>query len=324
MKPMAGAAALPRHARRAAAYVQEMFPPAILIPVGMAQFFSVYLPLQPLADVVPLRVGMLAALGAGSTVMWTLLIRIDDDLTDAVHDARMAAAGDARYSSRPTVTGAITRRELRGLQQITLGLFLAGNVLFGGWAMRVTAVSGYLLTWLGFHWFFIAPLARNPPPLALLARKLLTVLFGLYAVAVFLDTMATRGVALWTVPLVLAPCASVAAWETARKIRVPQDETDYGTYSKALGWRTAALLPAAFVTISAACLLPVARTAGAGSWYSGAVVGAAAVMIAACLRFRFSPSRAHARLERLAQVYGVVAHGGLAVALLVRHGVVLA
>jgi hypothetical protein len=30
-----------------------------------------------------------------------------------------------------------------------------------------------------------------------------------------------------------------AAWELSRKIRVPEDETSYRTYSKVLGWKVA-------------------------------------------------------------------------------------
>jgi 4-hydroxybenzoate polyprenyltransferase len=310
---------LARGVARSARYIQVMFPPAVLVPIGIVQFFSVYLALEAIAGLVPLRIGGRALLGAGATVLWTLLIRIDDDLTDTEHDARMAAAGDPRYRTRPTVTGAITRRELRALQAGTLGLFLGANLVLGGWAMRFASVAGYGLTWLGFRWFFIGALNREAPPLAYLVRKILTVLFGLYALAVFTDDFG-GAMTWWTVPLLLAPCAGVAAWETARKIRLPEDETDYATYSKAFGWRAAALLPACFVALSVACLLPVSEAAGLGAGYAAALLAAAGVAVGACLRFRLRPTRGRARLGGLAQLYGVVAHGGLAVALLVRYG----
>jgi len=305
---------------RSARYVHVMFPPAVLVPVGLVQFFSVYLVLEALAGMAPLPVSGRAVLGAGATILWTLLIRIDDDLTDTAHDARMAAAGDPRYRTRPTVTGAITRRELRGLQVATLGLFLGVNLVWGGWAMRLASTAGYGITWLGFRWFFIGALVRNPSPLAHLARKILTVLFGLYAVAVFLDE-GGGPVTWWTIPLLLAPCAGVAAWETARKIRVPQDETAYWTYSRALGWRTAAWLPALFVVLSAACLLPLSGAMRLGPSYPALLVTAAVAVVAAALRFRIRPTAAHARLGGVAQLYGLVAHAGLAVGLIARHGV---
>src|SRR5439155_11328320 len=48
-------------------YVNAMFPPVILAPVGAAQFLSLYLVLQTLGGVTPLRLGWRAAIGAAST-----------------------------------------------------------------------------------------------------------------------------------------------------------------------------------------------------------------------------------------------------------------
>src|SRR6059058_4289268 len=50
-------------------YVNAMFPPVILAPVGAAQFLSLYLVLQTLGGVTPLRLGWRAAIGAASTVL---------------------------------------------------------------------------------------------------------------------------------------------------------------------------------------------------------------------------------------------------------------
>jgi len=117
--------------------------------------------------------------------------------------------------------------------------------------------------------------------------------------------------------------ASVAAWETARKIRIPNDETEYGTYSKQLGWRRAALLPAAFVAGAVACLVSVAVAVRLEWWYPAALGVAAAVAIGSCVRFRMGPTRARANLRPYVEVFGVVAYVGLVVALAVAHGMVL-
>src|SRR5439155_1595451 len=160
-------------------------------------------------------------------------------------------------------------------------------------------------------------------PLAYLPRKVLTVLFGLYACAVYRDEFGRLVPTLWVLLVLLAPVASVAAWETARKIRIPEDETDYGTYSKLLGWRLAALLPAGFIAAGVACLAPVAVAARLDWRYVAALVSAAAIAIGACLRFRLAPTRARADLRRYVEGFGVVANGGLVVALAAQHGVVL-
>src|SRR5205807_943508 len=75
-----------------------------------------------------------------------------------------------------------------------------------------------------------------------------------YVVAVFVRDFGAAALTGWTGPLMVALWAPVAAWETARKVRVPADETEYETYSKALGWKAAALVPAAFMALATAIL----------------------------------------------------------------------
>jgi hypothetical protein len=142
----------------------------------------------------------------------------------------------------------------------------------------------------------------------------------LYAIGLFLDQFGLATTSWWIVALLLAPCMEVAAWESARKIRIPEDETDYGTYSKALGWRAAALLPVAFVTLALASLLPIGVVLELGWTFTAPVATAGVIAIAACLRFRLAPTRARARLQPFMEVFGAVAHGALLLALLMRYG----
>jgi len=304
-------------------YVNAMFPPAVLVPMGTAQFLSLYLGLQALTGIAPLHLGWRAAVGVATTVLWMLLIRLQDDITDAATDIRLGRAGDPRYENRPVVRGEITPHELRIMAAVTLGALVALNTLRGQAAMLLALIFGLGVTWLGFRWFFITALARNPTPLAYLGRKALTILFGVYACAVYWDAFGPLRPTGPIVLLLLAPIASVAAWETARKIRIPEDETEYGTYSKQLGWRSAALLPALFVATAAACLMTVTAVARVDWWYPMALGAAAAIAIGACVLFRVSPSRSRANLRRYVEVFGAVANVGLVVALTTARGVLL-
>src|SRR5438309_930780 len=79
--------------------------------------------------------------------------------------------------------------------------------------------------------------------------------FSSWAVAA---CMAESAVSPWAAVLVVGIWMPVAAWEIARKVRAPGEETDYTTYSKVLGARRAASLPAFFVLVSGAALGAVA------------------------------------------------------------------
>ena len=309
--------------RRLLAYIRVMFPPGRMLATGAAFFLSVYLGLQAVAGATPVTLGWPAVVGIASTVLWMLLVRLSDDLTDADADRRLAAAGDSRFRHRPTVTGAVTKHDLQRLSKMALAALLGLNVTLGVSVALAGCLIGWVVTWLGFHWFFVDRWARNPGPLAYLARKGLTVLVAAYAAAVYVD-QAGWTLTWWTVPLLLAPCAGVAAWEVGRKIRLPDDETAYGTYSNAVGWRGATALAGAFVAASWIALLLVARAAQAGTVYATLLSSAALLAIGACARMLLRPTRQRARLGPWMQLYGAATHGGLALFLTLRHRTVFA
>lgn len=301
-------------------YLRVMFPPGPMLAVAGALFLSVYLGLQALGGAAPLQVGARAMVGIASTALWTLLIRLNDDISDTANDRRLALAGDPRYRNRPTVTGAVTPDDLRSMSAASLLALVGLNAVFGFSAMLAACIAGWALTWMGFRWFFVARWARHPGPMAYLARKGLTALVAVYAAAAYVDD-AGWTLGWWTLPLVLAPCGGVAAWEVGRKIRLPGDETDYATYSGILGWRNATWLAGAFVAATVALLLPVGRTAGAGPAYTVALITAAGLALGACARLLVRPTRRHTQLGPWMQLFGTVAHGGLAFTLALRHGV---
>lgn len=303
-------------------YLRVMFPPGRMLASAAALFLSVYFGLQALGGAAPLHAGPRAFIGVASTALWTLLIRLHDDLTDIAADRRLARAGDPRYRDRPTVRGAVTPRDLRSLSRVALAAFLGLNLAYGASWMLAACLTGWTLTWLGFRWFFVARWARDPGPLAYLARKGLTVLVAMYAAAAYVDA-AGWVLSFWTVPLLLAPCAAVAAWEVGRKIRLPRDETAYATYSGVLGWRGATLLAGAFVLAACALLLPVAAATDAGAAYVTGLAAAALLALGACGRLLLRPTARHAMLGHWMQLFGAVAHAGLALALAARRGVSL-
>ncbi len=313
---------IPGTMKRLCGYVNAMFPPGRMLGTGAAFFLSIYLGLQAVAGALPIRLGWPATVGVASTILWMLLVRLNDDMTDMELDRKLATAGDPKYQGRPTVTGAVRQGDLRLLSVLGLTAFLALNVTLGPSLALAACVFGWFITWVGFRWFFIERWSHNPGPLAYLARKGLTVFVAVYAAAIFVDQ---RGWALtwWTGPLLLAPCAGVACWEVGRKIRLPADETTYATYSSVLGWRRATMLTGSFVVLNWIMLLPLAVAADAGAVYAGLLSLAALLALGACARLLLRPTRDRTRLGPWMQLYGAVGHGGLALALLLRHGTAL-
>lgn len=304
---------------RSLAYLKVMHPPWRMLMTAAAFFLSIYLGLQAVTGGGAVTLGWPAVVGVTSTFLWMLLVRLNDDLTDVDIDKQLAAAGDPRYRDRPTVTGAVTDRDLKALSLAALATLVGLNATFGVSVALVGCLTGWSITWLGFRWFFVARWARNPGPLAYLARKGLTVLVAVYAVTVYVDQSGWI-LTWWTVPLLLAPCAGVACWEVGRKIRLPSDETAYATYSSVLGWRGATLLAAVLVVGSWIMLLPLGSAAAVGAAYATLVSTTALLALGACTLLLLRPTRRRAQLGPWMQLYGATAHGGLALMLILHHG----
>ena len=82
-----------------------MFPPHFMVLSGVAKFYAVYFSLQALANSESMQITLPSLAGALSLVLFSLLMRIYDEMKDAESDIRLGRAGDPRYKDRPIVTG---------------------------------------------------------------------------------------------------------------------------------------------------------------------------------------------------------------------------
>ena len=300
-------------------YLKRMFLPAATVPYLLAYALAAHLGLQALAGRAPLQLTWRASAAAVSVFLFGLLLRVYDELKDADSDRVLAAAGDPRYRDRPIVTGEVTEEDLRTLRNLLILALFALNMPLG----FPFAVPGFLATfgvvWLSSRWFFWKPISQhlllafathNPIPLVLLG----------YVGAIYTQDFGTTALGSHDIPLLVGLWLPWTAWETSRKIRMPEDETSYQTYSKILGWRVAALVPALCVVASVALLAPVLRAAGLGESSIAVLSASAALVILACLRFRFWPSRRRARLRPFVDVYGTAVNLGIVIGLTASHG----
>ena len=114
--------------------------------------------------------------------------------------------------------------------------------------------------------------------------------------------------------------APLGAWETSRKIRAPEDETDYQTYSQVFGWKLAPFVPIAFIILGTTSVVLLSKQMGLG-WILPAVVTVASLIpVYRCIAFRVSPSQQTANIQPFVELYAVVMDLGLLVAVLGSRG----
>jgi len=249
-----------------------------------------------------------------------LLLRVYDELKDVEADLALGREGDERYKNRPIVTGAITVDDLLWLRNAILVLLVLLNVGLGApWPLLAFAVM-LLCAWLSSRWYFYPPMKKYLL-LAFATHNPLTLVLYAYVAAVGtreLGTSLLRGDA-WLV--IVGLWLPIAAWETSRKIRIPTDETSYVTYSKILGHRRAAMMPASLVTISTICLLTLARRHGVALWFQVAILVTGVIVVGRCLQFVLAPTSQRAQLRPFVEAFVVVATAALVAALVIGRGV---
>ncbi|MDQ3264799.1 MAG: hypothetical protein M3Y59_14210 [Myxococcota bacterium] len=301
-------------------YLQQLFPPAVYVPSGLASFFSIHFALQASNGIAPLQVTWRALLGAVSVVLITLLLRANDELKDAESDRALAREGDPKYLDRALVTGHVREEDISALRLWVAGVVIAMNLAIA----RPAALAGFafamLVVWLSAKWFFWPKIAGNLL-LAFATHNPIALAVGIYVVSIFAAEYGVGAVNRVAVAALVAGWLPIAAWETSRKVRAPGEETRYQTYSLLLGWKVAAALPTLFAVLSTFALAYLVEATGLPRLYLGVVIAANAVVAAASLRFRLRPTSRSANLRPFAEVYVVTVTVGLVIALAVTHGV---
>jgi 4-hydroxybenzoate polyprenyltransferase len=240
-------------------------------------------------------------------------MRLYDEMKDVETDIRLGRAGDPLYRDRAIVTGAVRIEDIKLLRWLITAFLVMLNLPTGfSWALVGFSVL-FVVGWLSFRWFFWPRMSEHLL-VAFVTHNPIALLVQAYIVGLFADTFGADRLNASVVPLLGGLWLPIAAWEISRKIRVPEDETSYRTYSRVLGWKVASLLPAAFVLGSAVLLLVVSSAAGLNVLFPVVIVLAAGLVVFRCLLFRLAPSRRRAQLRPWAVLYAALANVALAVA----------
>jgi 4-hydroxybenzoate polyprenyltransferase len=306
--------------RRIATYLSRMFPLWQMAPISVIHFLAAYWTLQAGGGHVPVRIGFRAIGGTITVFLFSLLLRVYDEIKDFESDLLLAESGDPWYRDRPVVTGTVKRDDILRLRSLLEVSLVAANLLMFD-AIILSASAVLLgLAWLSSKWFFF-PRMRNNLPLALLTHNPLALASEMYIAAIAFAGGLLGKPEWWVGLLLVGLWLPVTAWETARKIRLPEDETAYQTYSKLFGPRVAGLAPLLFTALSVACLIPVVLKAQLGLPCAAAIAIAGMISMGSCLLFVIAPSRSRARLRPVATLYVVTINTALAVSACLNHGV---
>ena len=212
--------------RRIGIYLNEMFPvPSFLGSILTA--VAIQLTYLRLFD---LRAEFHAALLLPALVLTavSLLIRVMDEFKDYQDDL-------TNFPNRPLPSGRVLPKDLIVLGWSCVGLVLilslSSSRLFI-WACLTICFTGLML-----KWFFIEERMRKSLPLAVATHHPIVLFNFVYLLLACVETNSTVTFekAIYILPL----CLIFTNWEVVRKVRAPEQETSYTTYSKIFGPRAA-------------------------------------------------------------------------------------
>jgi 4-hydroxybenzoate polyprenyltransferase len=174
-----------------------------------------------------------------------LLLRIMDELKDFETDP-------LHFPDRPVPRGAVHLTDLKLFGLFIVGTLFILNLFFIHATLIFLFVFGYAC--LMYKYFFLKELISNNILIALATHNPISYLFFLYVFFIYKNNMTIpvhigRVLLLGTVFL-----WSSMSWEIARKIKRPEDETTYQTYSMVFGLQLSLVIP---IVLSGASLIVI-------------------------------------------------------------------
>ncbi|MGW8324147.1 MAG: UbiA family prenyltransferase [Desulfobacterales bacterium] len=229
--------------RRICIYLKEMFPPRNM-GFGLLFFMSAWCGIVLLdhsRNDILLPPGHIFLSGAFTISLMLLLLRIMDELKDLETDL-------LHFPKRPIPRGAVHSSDLKSFGLFIVGVLFILNMFFTHATFIFFIVFGYAC--LMFKYFFLKELISKNIMIALATHNPISYLFFFYVFFVYKNNMTAS---IQMKPVILLGtvffCISMS-WEIARKIRYPEDETTYQTYSKVLGLGAAILILMIPISIS--------------------------------------------------------------------------
>lgn len=285
-------------------YLAEMFPVSRHLPMAVIVAGSWLVLLGQLHGrwLEPLSIA--SFVGAFSVFALLLILRLMDEFKDIDIDK-------ALFAHRPVPSGRVHLADLTFTLRFTMGAFLVLHILLLPGILWM-AVALLVYAGLMYRFFFAPELLRRYLLLALVTHNPVVPVLLLYLVVLFAHGTGTALVDItWSPVLLLGGMywLLLLSWEMARKIRAPEDEDDYVTYSRLFGHRGAVGLTVLLQTSALALATLVSHGYGLPALFVPIVTVGYVIALCGHARFLLHPDTRTSQLRPFAEAYIVVAFG---------------
>lgn len=279
---------------RVGIYTWEMFPPYRVIPLILLQFFGFYICLA-------LATGQTAVINSSLwspllTLFFTwFLLRCFDELKDQDVDAQC-------FPHRPVVRGATTYTDIRILILLNLTLLVGLNLGKGIVTDAFMVMIIYMI--LSWQWYLFESIVSPNIVLVLLTHQWWMPLNFVYIAAVFVS-LSGNSIDWSTLALViyLFWLPGGLLLEIGRKIRAPEQEDDYLSYTKRWGLRRACLFLLSINILVGLSWFAFGLWQGLPWVFSAAFLLMSALVSVFIINFIRNPRKSNNYINLLCQIY---------------------
>lgn len=216
--------------KRLCTYFKEMYPILPRLALGGIVFFEIYFIVLLNSGITDFNISYQEIIGGFTVFSFLCWLRIADDFKDYELDKRL-------FPDRPLPSGQVTKKDLLIfvipliIITILLNLIFMNNVLF--------CLFLYTYGSLMAIWFFQKHKIQKSLPLALVTHNPVQMIMNIYIISFTVIKYNIPAFSLTTIMAAFTLYFPALIWEVTRKIRAPEDETEYVTYSKLFGHKKA-------------------------------------------------------------------------------------
>lgn len=209
-------------------YFKEMYPIIPRLFLGFLVFGEIYFIILLNHGVTTFDLGIQEIVCGFTVFSFLCWLRIADDFKDYELDCRL-------FKERPLPSGRVKKKDLAIFISILIAFTLIINFIF--MPNFIFCIILYTYGSLMAVWFFQKHKIAKSLPLALVTHNPVQIFINCYIISFTLIKYDIQPFDLTNILTCFTLYFPALIWEISRKIKAPQDENDYTTYSKLFGYK---------------------------------------------------------------------------------------
>lgn len=293
-------------------YIRKNYPLASRFYAAVISFYSLYFTFYIISGHNKLTISWASIMGMFTFFFFLFFLRVSDELKDYEIDKK-------HFPERLVPSGKVKINDIKLLFYSILVILLVLNFIPPH--INLFFIIPLIYSLFMYKYFFLKKYISKNLILAFVSHNPVIYLLQLYIISIVCREYNISFLKPDTFIIAILFWLPGVAWELARKIRAPEDEDDYETYSKIFGYKIAALLPLIVCSIFFGILLFLINRMQLSIYYIIALAIVFVSLIFIFLKFIFKPSGNSFLLKPVVQVFFIVAWTGIIINLIIKYSI---